>query len=228
MKKLLGIALVIGLFASPAGAAKGAKPLVVMEDASGDVGPDASGPVPGLENTGADLIKAELGKAGSNLEFKVTHSSMPSTGSFPEAARFMWHFTVDTKGLWRITVKSVDIGKPDLIAMSGTERVGQVETAGHFRLEQCAEDPTLPIVLINCHTVEKLEGTFDVASASFTAVIPLKSIKAKPGSKISGGTHWSASSGCQICWVLHLAERSLTATTIIDAAAQAKTYVVPK
>lgn len=57
---------------------------------------------------------------------------------------------------------------------------------------------------------------------SFTAVIPMKDMKAKKGSVITGG----GSNICIICWVSHYAERSLSPTTVIDEAVQTISYKV--
>jgi hypothetical protein len=59
---------------------------------------------------------------------------------------------------------------------------------------------------------------------SFTAIIPMKDMKAKPGSVISGG----GDNICIICWVSHYAERSLSPTTLIDTAAQTVSYKIPR
>jgi hypothetical protein len=231
MKRLIGIALALGVIASfgaPAGARSKAKPLQVFEDPSGDSGAAGENqPIPGTEQLGVDLTGGTIALVGKNLEFTVTHSAMPSPGSFPEGARFMWHFSVD-KNLYRFTVKSADIGKPDVVAQTGTERIGQVDTDGVFRLETCTENPTPAITLIDCSTVADLEGSWDVANLSFTVVLPLKEVKGKPGSQVTGGTHWAGTSSCIICWVPHYAERSLTPYTILDYAVQTKTFVVPK
>ena len=50
---------------------------------------------------------------------------MPPSNQPGEAFRFLWHFDIGDKQ-YRFTVKSYDVGKPDVIAQSGTERVGQV------------------------------------------------------------------------------------------------------
>lgn len=224
-KKLFVSAGMAALLVSIAAAPAHAKAVTVMEDAAGDAGNQDSG-IPGFDQMGVDLISGSLEKSGTDLVFTVTHAAMPAPGSMPEVARLMWHFGVDGEQ-FRVTAKSFDIGKPDPIAMTGQERVGQVYTAGVFRLETCTEDPQA-ITLINCNTLEYLEGAFDPAAMTASWNLPMSLVKAKKGSLITGGTAWSASSGCQICWVSHLAERSLTATTIIDSAAQSVTFKVPK
>lgn len=89
---------------------------------------------------------------------------MPPTGTPGEAFRLLWHFAVGTEQ-YRFTAKSIDIGKPDVIAQSGTERVGQVDTDGHFRLEQCTDEPAPAVLtLVQCRPVEYLDGSFDPAT----------------------------------------------------------------
>jgi hypothetical protein len=226
MRKTIGLLVAAGLSLGIAGSAGAGPPVAVWEDASDDVAVGGNH-VAGAGVTGVDLVKGEIARVGKDIEFKVTHASMPAPGSLPEAARFMWHFSVDGEQ-YRFTVKSVDIGKPDVIAQSGTERIGRVDTAGHFRLEQCVSDTTLPVTLNNCNPLGYYEGAFDAAAATFAFKVPMADLKAKNGSLIAGGTSGASGSGCQICWALHKAERSLTDTTVLDSAAQSVTYKVPK
>lgn len=226
MRKIVTLLVGAGLTLALAGSAAAGKPVSVWEDAADDVAAGGN-PVAGAGAAGIDLLKGEIARTGTDIEFKVTHASMPAPGSLPEAARFMWHFSVDGEQ-YRFTVKSVDIGKPDAIAGSGTDRIGKVDTAGHFRLEQCTTDTTIPVNLNNCNPLGYFPGAFDVASGVFSFTVPMADLKAKPGSLIAGGTSGASGSGCQICWALHTAERSLTDTTVLDAASQAVTYKVPK
>lgn len=222
MKKILAALMITALSLGLIGGANAAKPVKLWEDASGDadVGQGLGASIPG----GWDLAEASIVKKGANLEFTVTHHDMPPTGSGPEFTRFIWNFTVDAEP-YRFTVKSVDIGKPDVAGGQTTERVGRVDVNGHFRLEgECMRDATLPVQFVNCPPLEYLEGTWDAAAKSFTIVLPLESVKAKTGSLIGPGPDEI----CTICWVSHYAERSLSPTTVIDSAAQAVTYKVPK
>jgi hypothetical protein len=74
--------------------------------------------------------------------------------------------------------------------------------------------------------------TFDVGAATMTWQHPLADMKLKKGSLVSPGTGGASALGCQICWVLHYAERSLTSagpnTTTVDIATQTAPYKVPK
>ena len=224
MKKITTLLLALGLvFGAGAAHAGKAKPVQVWEDAAGDAGNQDSG-VPGVDQAGFDLATGSINKVGSNLEFTVTHHAMPPTGTAPEAFRFLWNIMVDGEA-YRFTVKSADIGKPDVAGGSGQERVGRVDAQGHFRLEgECVTDSTLPVGFINCPPVAYLDGSWDPANKSFTIVLPLKTVKAKTGSVISFG---GSANICGICWVTHYAERSLN-TTIIDSAGQLVSYKVPK
>lgn len=228
MKKIAALLLAGGLLVGVAAAAHAGKPVKVFEDASGDAGIQDNA-APGFAEAGLDLVAGSIAKAGPNLDFSVEHAAMPSSGTLPEGFRLLWHFNVDGTE-YRFTVKTADIGKPDVAAGgSGQERIGQVDTDGHFRLEECVDEP-LPAVLtlINCYTVEYLEGEIDAAAKTISWSVPLKTLKAKTGSLIAGGTAGAAASGCQICWVPHYAERSLTPYTIIDAATQTAPYKIPK
>ena len=219
MRKLIATVLAGGLLIGMLSPAL-AKPLTVMTDAAGDAGNQDSG-APGVDQGGFDLVKGSIEQKGKDLIWTVEHAAMPPSGSLPEGFRFMWHFTVNTTKQYRWTVKTADIGKPDVIANSGTERVGQAYQ-GVARLEECVEQPGTGVTLVNCNAIEYLEAAFDPATASFTITSPLKSLKAKKGSVIAGGTHAAGSTSCMLCWVPHLVERSLTPQTIIDSAVQTK------
>jgi hypothetical protein len=217
MKKALALVLASGLLFGVVGAASAAqKPVVMFEDPAGDAD-NAQGlgqSVPG----GFDLTGGTLGVKGKNLEFVVSHVDMPPTGSGPEAFRLMYHFGVGSEQ-YRFTVKSVDVGKPDVVAGGvGQERIGQVYQ-GVARLEQCTEEPAPAVLtLVQCATSVYATALFDSAAGTVTWEIPLGSVKAKKGTLIVGGTSGAAATSCQVCWVPHYAERSLTPQTIIDSA----------
>ena len=230
MKKLIAVAAIGGLvaLATPTQAApKASKEVVVFEDKTGDAGNQDSG-VPGFDQAGFDLVSGAISSGGGNVVFTVTHAAMPPPGTLPEAFRFLWHFQVDGHE-YRFTVKSLDVGKPDVVSQNGTERIGQMYTNGVFRLEECTVEATAAgPSLAHCPVKAYLEGKFDAASKTFTITAPMKELGAKPGSVIGGGTSGAAGTGCQICWIPHYAERSLTPYTIIDSAAQGVVYKIPK
>ena len=223
MKKTLSFlaaaAITVGLL-GPASA----KPLTVIEDASGDadVATGAGASIP----AGLDIVAGTIEKKGKDLIFSVEHADMPPTGSLPEGARFLWAFNIGDKG-YRWTFKSADIGKPDVVASQTDERVGRVDAQGHFRLEaDCSATPVGSVSMINCPVVGYYEGTIDAAAKTLSVAIPMKDLKAKTGTKITPGAGENTQI-CPVCWVSHVAERSLN-STIIDSAAMAKTFTVPK
>jgi hypothetical protein len=221
MKKLTTVLAIAALTVGVIAPADAGKPTKMWEDVAddADLGQGLGGSLPG----GWDLAGGTIVKKGANLEFTVTHHQMPPSGSAPEFTRFIWNITVDGEP-YRFTVKSVDIGKPDVAAGQTTERVGRVDVMGHFRLEGECTTTTTGIGFVNCPPLEYLEGTWDPGAMSFTIILPLKSVKAKTGSVIGPGPDQI----CVICWVSHYAERSLSPTTIIDGATMAATYKVPK
>ena len=225
MKKALSILLAGGLlFGVIATAGAAPKPVTVWEDPAGDA--DAGQSLGASPPVGLDLAGATIALNGKNLDFTVMHHDMPPTGTLPEFARFIWAFSVGGED-YRLIVKRLDVGKPDAINGDGTERIGKVDPAGHYRLEgDCVLDASLPLQLIKCKTLGYLTGSFDPAAKSFTANVPLSLIKAKAGMTVlgSGG---DAAGICAICWIPHHAERSLNLTAI-DAAAQTGAYKIPK
>lgn len=228
IKRLLTLALAATLSAVAIGSAT-AKPVAIFTDVSGDAGNGGQGSIPGAAEAGFDLVGGTIDKVGKDLVWTVEHSAMPATNQPGEAFRFMWHFDVAGKQ-YRWTVKTLDIGKPDVVAQTGNERVGQVYADGVARLEEGYVDASLPINLSQFEVLEYLEVTFDAAAKTMTWKMPLSLLKLKKGSVIVPGTGGASGLGCQICWVLHYAERSLTAeganTTTIDTAIAAVSYKV--
>ena len=224
MRKIFAILLAGGMIAGLMGSAHAAKgPAVLFEDPSGDA--NNGGQLPASAPGGFDLTQSTVSVKGKDLEFVVTHADMPPVGSMPEAARLLYHVGSGTEQ-YRFTVKSFDIGKPDVVAGGvGQERIGQVYQ-GVARLEQCEDVASPAVTLVQCNTSVYATATFDPAAMTVTWAVPLSALKAKKGTIISGGTSGAASTNCQVCWVPHYAERSLTPQTIIDSAAITTTYKV--
>ena len=227
MRKAIAMVTAAGLMALLVGNAGASAPKTVIKDAAGDSGNTTAGPIPGTEQGGFDITKGSIARKGNNLVFTVAHSAMPPSGTLPEGFRFLWHINVDGKE-FRFTVKSFDIGKPDVIAQSGQERIGKVYADGVYRLEEGYLDTTLPLQLSQFKVLEYLEGSWDPAAKTVSWKLPLAALKLKPGSVINPGTGGSTGTGCQICWIPHYAERSLTPHTIIDSAFQSTPYKISK
>lgn len=225
MRRITALLLAGVMIGALANFAAAGKAKTVWEDDKGDADMGQGlGTIPG----GFDLVSGSIARVKKNLEFTATMADMPPSGSLPEGFRFLWSFAVDAED-FRLTVKSADIGKPDVGQGQTTERVGRVDLMGHFRLEGECGATSMGITFINCKPLAMLEGSFDPANASFTAIVPMKSVKAKTSSVIGpGGGDSTQICDSQICWVSHIAERSLSPTTVIDTAVQSGNYKVPR
>ena len=225
MKKLAAVLLAGGLVAGLVGQATAApKPAWTDESGDADNGQGLGASIP----AGFDLVSGSIAKKGSNIDFTVTHADMPPTGSFPEGFRFMWSFAVGTTS-YRVTAKSAEIGKPNPVDQSGVDQIGKVYPTGFFRLEgNCGSIPVGSVSAVTCPTIAYLEGSFDPAAKSFTFSVPMKDIKAKPGTVLTPGAG-DAATLCKAaaCWTSHTAERSLDAT-IIDSAVWSGSYKIPR
>ena len=225
MKKILCLVAAVGLLGAAIAPAN-AKAVTMFTDAANDAGNQDS-PIPGFTEAGFDIVSGTIDKVGTDLVFSVGHAAMPASNQPGEAFRFLWHFDVG-KTQYRFTVKTFDIGKPDAIAQSGQERIGQVYANGVARLEEGYVDATLPLQLSQFKVLEYLDVEFDAAAKTMTWKMPLSALKLKKGSVILPGTGGSTGTGCQVCWIPHYAERSLTPHTIIDSTMMSASYKVPK
>lgn len=225
MRRLAALVGVGILFFGIVGQAGASRPRVVLLDAIGDAGNQDSA-LPQFDTAGFDIVKGTVARRNRALQFRLVHAAMPENGTPAEAFRVLWHLDVDGVE-YRLTMKSGDIGKPDAVAQTGTERTGEISTEGHFRLERCSEgDDVGTVTLVNCTAVEYLGGAFDPTTRSVTTQVPLRAIKARAGSVVSQGSGGAADT-CPVCWVSHFAERSLTPATVIDSAVMSRRYVVP-
>jgi hypothetical protein len=226
MRSKLALVLATALLVGVIGGAQAGAAKTLWKDASGDVDFGGSGPTPVGDASGFDLASGSITRKGANLVFTVKHASMPPFGEIPEAFRFMWGFTVNGKP-FRVPAKRVEIGKPNPMTQEDTDQIGKVSPDGFFRLEgNCGSTVVGALNAINCHTLGYLKGVWDPAKSSFSFSVPMKVVKAKPGSKVGPGAGEEITI-CSICWVTHTAERSLD-STIVDSAAQTTTYKVPR
>ncbi|MEA2451778.1 MAG: hypothetical protein QOG04_488 [Actinomycetota bacterium] len=232
MKKTIALLASIGLIAMFTGTASAGapKPVKVFEDAAGDADNNQGlgQSIPG----GLDLLGGTIKKASkTELEFQVSMADMPPSGGIPEAFRFIWEIASGSEQ-FEFTVKSLDVGKPDVVATAmgqspnGVDRAGNVYQ-GVARLEQCGAI-SLGITWSQCTDVSIQPAVFDTAAKTITWTVKLADLKAKAGTIITGGTGPRSTTGCQICWVAQYAERSLTPYTVIDFATQAVAYKIPK
>jgi hypothetical protein len=174
--------------AAPSSAAKKAKPLTVGTDPAGDWGANVEATLAPLgEQLGQDLVKAEIVKADKKtLNFVIHVAALPPSDGVPEFSRYNWDFMVN--------------GNP--IQMSGafTEYLrGTCNPTYNPTVCPPPRDPgSAPFFLRQggcllgpppgpCEELAKVNGTFDADKATITIPVPMKAIKAKPGTKIAPG-----------------------------------------
>lgn len=225
MRKLISLALAVGLLGGIAASADAAKrkPTLVFEDPADDAGLYSQGqPIPEAKQLGVDLVSGTIETVGKNLKFTIELASTTPDGRFmPEGVRLLWQISVGGKE-YRFTAKSFDVGKPDVVAGGvGQERIGQVYSNGVVRLEECTEVPAPAVLtLVQCETLVYATPTFEPDAHKFSWEMPIAEFEgAKKGVEVAPGTGGAASTDCTICFVPHYAERSLTPATIIDNAA---------
>ena len=234
-RSMFALAVPVAALVAFAPMAQSAPPKVatVFTDPANDSGlnPNNSATaIPLMTAGGLDLVKGTVTRKGNDLVYSVTlAASMQNFTSFPEAARLVWQQTVDKGSEFRFTVKSFDIGKPDPVQRDGVDRVGKVYDKGVFRLEQCGDpDTTLPVSFSQCKAIAYLKGSFNAATKTITWTTPLSLLKAKTGTKIMMGTGTLNDTSCDICFIAHYSERSLSPHTVIDNASASFKYIVPK
>lgn len=233
-RSMFALAIPVAALVAFAPMAQSAAPKVatVFTDPANDSGLNPNNTptaIPLMTAGGLDLVKGTVTRKGNDLVYTVTLSSaMSNFGSFPEFARLIWQQSVDKGSEYRFTVKGFDVGKPDPVQQNGTERIGKVYDKGLFRLELCGDPVSMGISFSQCTAIAYLKGGFDVAKKTITWTMPLSLIKAKTGTKITMGAGTLNATSCDICFIAHYAERSLSPHTVIDNASAAFKYIVPK
>jgi hypothetical protein len=174
--------------AAPANAAKKkVKPATVGTDAASDWGSNVDPQLAPLgEQLGQDLTKATIVRDKKNINFIIEVTALPPSGGVPEFSRYNWDFTVNGNAM----------------QMSGafTEYLrGTCNPTYNPTICPPPRDPgTAPFFIRQggcllgpppgpCEEVAKVNGTFDATAGTITIPVPMKAIKAKPGSKIGPG-----------------------------------------
>jgi hypothetical protein len=230
---LVATIMAMSLTPSSASAASLFKDATVFTDPEGDARVRGHEPP---DKFGLDLVQGRIKWASSAPElitFEATMTSMweengtPLFGSQGEWARLVWHFAVG-KHQYRLTMKTRDLGKPDAFSGSGLDRVGQLDAYGHYRLEECTTG-TSPIGTdaVFCETIEYLDGFIEVLPATIRTYVPASSIGVRSGSVIKVGTGGLADVGCEVCWVVDVAERADDPEMIVDAADVTRIFRMP-
>jgi hypothetical protein len=215
--------LVGGLVASgvPA-AAKGkkAKAQVVGKDAAADWGANVDASLaPVGDALGQELVGAAIGMADAktvNLVFQL--NSLPPWGGMPESSRYNWDITVDGTA-FQVTGAFTEFIRGTCNPLH-TDACPPPQNPGpspfFVRQGPC-------VVGEDCYVRGVVSATFDPAKATITVPVPLKLLKAKPGSKIGPGV--STLGGA-----VYAAPALLVSSPALpnDTMMVTKTFVVPK
>lgn len=225
MKKrlfVLGAAvLVAAALVAPVGTATAApKPTVVGTDPGDDWGSNAEAALNPLGGPlGQELVEASIGMADAKtVNFVIKVAMLPPTGGVPEFTRYNWDFAVN--------------GTAYQLTGAFTDYARGVCNPLHTNSCPPPQDPGMqpfflrqgPCTVPNeCNVLAIAHATFDSASSTITIPVPLETIKAKPGAKISpgvtslGGTVYAAPAAV-------VSYASLPNDTMVVT----KTFVVPR
>ena len=231
-KALFAAALAAVLAAAllaPTTAVAGAKskPLTVGKDSAGDWGSNTDPEIhPIGDALGMDLVGAQIGMADKKtVNFVIRLNSLPPSGGLPEIPRYIWSFTVNGNYAeldGKFTNYSRGVCDPTAGKCPPPRDPG---LQPFFVRGNCVTDPTAN--LTTCQELGIVKATFDAAKATITIPVPLKLIKAKPGSKIApGASDFSSQAGGSI---IAIPSAFLSRTDMpLDSMRPTKTFTVPK
>jgi hypothetical protein len=219
----LAAVLVVALMApAVAAAAKGkkAKAQVVGKDDAADWGANVDASLaPVGDALGQELVGAAIGMANAktlNLVFQL--NSLPPWGGMPESSRYNWDLTVDGTA-FQVTGAFTEFIRGTCNPLH-TDACPPPQNPGpapfFVRQGPC-------VVGEDCFVRGVVSATFDPAKATITVPIPLKLIKAKPGSKIGPGVS-TLGGGVYAAPALLVSSPALPNDTMIVT----RTFVVPK
>jgi hypothetical protein len=214
------------LIGSPATAAKKAKVKVVGKDDVGDWGANVDPQVAPLGDAlGQDLVGASIGMADKKtVNFIIKVNSLPPTGGVPEVARYWWDFSVG-KNVFELDGKFTNYSRGACDPTSGQCPPPRDPGMQPFLLRgNCGVDPAAGSVT-TCEELGLVQATFDTAKATITIPVPLKLLKAKPGTKIGPAASLAAIGGpitaAPAAFVTN-------ASMPLDSMAPTGTFVIPK
>ena len=183
---LLGVALVTASLAgSPASAAKGPKAKKVGTDPAGDWGANVDSTIAPLGDAlGQDLVGASIGMADKKtVNFILQLNALPPSGGIPEVTRYWWDFQVG-KTVFELDGKFTNYSRGACDPTSGQCPPPRDPGQQPFLLRgDCAPDATANNVTV-CKEKGIVQASFDAGSGTITIPVPMKLLKAKPGSKI--------------------------------------------
>jgi hypothetical protein len=186
---LLLAGLVTASFVGTSGVASAGKskaPTVVGTDASDDWGSNVEAALAPVGNAlGQELVEASIGMADAKtVNFIIKVASLPPAGGMPEFTRYNWDFIVDGSNNVELDGKFTNYTRGACDPTAGScPPPRDPGTAPFFLRGNCTTVGTTVV----CEELGLVNATFDAASGTITIPVPLSLIKAKPGSKITGG-----------------------------------------
>jgi hypothetical protein len=225
VKRPLAALMILGLvgaLSAPLGvaSAKSYKPMVVGKDDAADWGANVDPTIAPIGDAlGQELVGAAIGMADAKtVNFIIKVNSLPPWGGMPESSRYNWDFTVNGTAYQATGAFTEFIrGTCNPLHTDSCPPPQNPGTTPFFvRQGSC-------VVGEDCHVLGIVSATFDPATASITIPVPLKLIKAKPGSKIGPGASTLGGS-IYAAPALLVSSPAAPADTMIVT----KTYVVSK
>jgi hypothetical protein len=187
---LLG-AVVVGALVAPAsvaGAKKAAKVMVIGTDPAGDWGANVDPTIAPIGDVfGQDLTAAEMSFDGKNVNFIIKVNALPPSGGMPEFTRYSWNFNVDGEAL-DLDGKFTNYSRGACDPTAGNCPPPRDPGMQPFVVRGNCTTQSVGVALTTCEEFAKVQGVFDAQTGSITIPVPLKSLKAKKGSKITPGT----------------------------------------
>lgn len=213
--------VLVGPAAQGAGGKAKSGPTVVGTDPAGDWGCNQDCQLAPMGDVlGQDLTEASIGMGDPGIvNFQLKVNKLPPSGGVPEFSRYTWEFMVDgsamqlsggfteyLRGICNPTYNPMICPPPRDPGMSPFFiRVGGCTVGGP------------------CEEVGKVNATFDAATGTITIPVPMEVLKAKPGSKITGGSSLFGGT-------IYAAPAAVitNATMPADTITVLKTFVVPR
>ena len=221
---LIGAALVTASFVGSSATAAAPKPKTVGTDPAGDWGANTDPNIAPLGDAlGQDLVGAAIGMADKKtVNFVLKVNSLPPSGGVPEFTRYWWDFTVG-KTVYELDGKFTNYSRGACDPTSGQCPPPRDPGMQPFLVR--GGDCTTTQNVTTCPEVGLVHATFDAATGEITIPVPLKMIKAKPGSKIGPAAPLTTVGGA----ITAAPAAFVTNGSMpLDSLLQTKAFIVPK
>lgn len=191
MKKILTAVMTAGLIAAlvlpsstAVAAKKKGKTVKLGKDPVGDWGANVDASISPLGDAlGQDLTSAAMSNDKKKLNFIMGLNSLPPNGGAPEVTRYQWAFNIDGNA-FELDGKYTNYSRGACDPTSGQCPPPRDPGMQPFMLRGNCVSGTV----VTCEELGIVQASFDADKGTITIPVPLKSIKAKRGSRVIGGT----------------------------------------